>query len=116
MPYVSIVTTPEFDMDDYRLVGSFIGKLSGVDGLLLEVAASAGGSLFTVSVWESQEQAGRYQADRLAPAFQAAGLNAADIVGRSTITAFEADDVDILYPLTAWVPQLQSAIADEFAV
>ena len=73
MSHASITVAEGLTMSDYRTVGEHLGP-DPAEGLISEVAGTNEAGLHVITVWESKEDHERFVAERLVPAFQAAGL------------------------------------------
>ena len=93
MSYVLIATTAGQTLEHFWTISDKLGDPKTVDGLLVQAAGADESNLRVVSVWESRAHMERYQAERLFPAFQAAGLTAADIVGGTTFVDYDTEDL-----------------------
>ena len=92
MSYASITVAEGLTMADYRAVGEQLGRRPA-EGLVSEAAGSAEGGLYVITVWDSKAQYDRFLAERLIPAFEAAGVRP----GPMTVTDI---DLDTLYTRT----------------
>ena len=93
MSYASITLVEGLTMADYRAVGEQLGP-NPAEGLVSEAAGSTDSGLYVITVWDSKAQHDRFVAERLAPAFEAAGVRP----GPMTVTDV---DVDALYTRTS---------------
>ena len=92
MSYASITVAEGLTMADYRAVGEQLGP-NRAEGLVSEAAGSTDRGLYVIAVWDSKAQHDRFIAERLVPAFEAAGVRP----GPMTVTDV---DVDALYTRT----------------
>jgi hypothetical protein len=88
MSYVHITKSPGITLADYQRVRDALGA-QPIRGQQRHYAGEAAGALHTVDVWESQADADRFTAERLFPAFEAAGVRPPS---DSILQAFEAGD------------------------
>jgi hypothetical protein len=70
--YVHITRTPGMTLADYRAVVDRMGA-APITGRLSHHVGEESGNLLIVDVWEKRADADRFAADRLFPAFAAAG-------------------------------------------
>jgi len=89
MAYASITVAPELTVADYHTIGDHIGP-QPADGLLSEVAGVADTGLHVITVWDSKSDHDRFVAERLVPAFGAAGIRPGEL-------RFTDVDVDAVY-------------------
>lgn len=90
MSYVHFTRTPGVTIDDYHAVGAAMGD-APIDGRRSHWAGMQDASLCTVDIWESRAHADRFAAERLFPAFEAAGIRP----GPDTqVVAFDAEERD----------------------
>ena len=73
MSHASITVAEGLTMADYLAVGEHLGP-DPAEGLISEVAGTNEAGLHVITVWESKADHDRFVAERLVPAFQAAGL------------------------------------------
>ena len=92
MSYASITVAEGLTMADYRAVGEQLGP-NPAEGLVSEAVGSTEGGLYVITVWDSKAQHDRFIAERLVPAFEAAGVRP----GPMTVTDV---DLDTLYTRT----------------
>jgi hypothetical protein len=74
MSYIHITRTPGQDLDSYRKVRAALGS-EPVSGRDRHYAGEVDGALVVVDVWRSRADADRFAAERLFPAFAAAGMS-----------------------------------------
>lgn len=91
MPYVHISHIPGQGRAAYQAVADLVGS-EPPEGQLLSIAGEADGGLHLVDVWVSKEDADRFAADRLFPAFHRTGVSPG---GDASYVTFETDDIDI---------------------
>jgi hypothetical protein len=72
MSYVHITRSPGMGLADYRKVAEQLGP-TPITGRLSHHVGEQSGALLIVDVWEKRADADRFTADRLFPAFAAAG-------------------------------------------
>lgn len=89
MTYVHVTRTPGKGMDDYQEILRHVGD-EPVSGRTAHYAGTENGSLLIVDVWESRADADRFAAERLFPAFAAAGGPPADTL----ILAYDVEHAD----------------------
>lgn len=70
--YVHITRSPGMSLADYRSVTDQLGA-TPISGRLSHHVGEQDGALLVVDVWEKRSDADRFAADRLFPAFAAAG-------------------------------------------
>jgi len=73
MSYASFTVAEGLTMADYQAVTDQIGPQSA-EGLLTEAAGWNDDGLHVFTVWDSKADHDRFVADRLVPAFRAAGV------------------------------------------
>ena len=77
MPVVMMVDNPEGSQEVYEKVRGHLGLEETPAGGILHVAGpSPSGGWRVIEVWESEEDAIRFQKERLGPALAAAGVTA----------------------------------------
>ena len=86
MTYVHITRTQGQTLADYSTVLQALGP-DPISGRVSHHVGETDGSLCIVDVWDSRADADRFAAERLFPAFQAAGVH---LQPQTVITAFEA--------------------------
>jgi len=89
MSYASITVAPDLTVADYHTIGEHLGP-DPADGLVSEVAGTTDTGLHVITVWDTKEQHHRFVADRLVPAFQAAGIRPGEL-------RFTDVDVDAMF-------------------
>ena len=89
MSYASITVAEGLTMADYWAVDEQLGP-DRAEGLLSEAAGHNDTGLHVITVWESKAHHERFIAERLAPAFQAAGVRPASMT-------FTNLDIEALY-------------------
>ena len=89
MAYIHIASTTGFTVDDVRRIEGAVGDRGTIDGLLLETYGETDGGVHIVTVWESESHKDRYEAERLLPAFQAAGVGS-EVMANTTFTTCDA--------------------------
>jgi hypothetical protein len=72
MAIIRIIRPPMVSADTYEAVNERLGIDGNVpDGLIAHAAGDAGGQWEIVEVWESRQQAERFDVERLRPAIEA---------------------------------------------
>ncbi|HSB86870.1 MAG TPA: hypothetical protein VLD86_11195 [Ilumatobacteraceae bacterium] len=89
MSYASITVASDLTVADYHTIGAHLGP-DPADGLVTEVAGATDGGLHVITVWDSKAQHERFIAERLVPAFQAAGIRPGEL-------RFTDVDVDTIF-------------------
>ena len=89
MNYASITVAERLTMADYRVVAEHLGP-HPAEGLLSEAAGMSDAGLHVITLWDSKSHHERFIAERLIPAFQAAGLQTGPM-------SFTGVDVGALY-------------------
>jgi len=74
MSYASITVAERLTIADYRAIDEQLGDQRAV-GLVSEAAGYNETGLHVITVWDTKEDHTRFVAERLIPAFQAAGLD-----------------------------------------
>ena len=72
MSYIHVTRAPGMGLADYRRVTEQLGA-APIAGRLAHYAGEHSGMLLTVDIWEKRADADRFAAERLFPAFAAAG-------------------------------------------
>jgi hypothetical protein len=86
MSYASITVAAALTIEDYWAVDAQLGP-DRADGLISEAAGCTDAGLHVITVWRSKAHHERFIAERLVPAFQAAGVQP----GRLTFTNLDLD-------------------------
>jgi len=73
MSYIHITRTPSMGLADYRRVNEHLDS-APIAGRLAHYAGEQSGTLLTVDIWQKRADADRFAAERLFPAFTAAGV------------------------------------------
>ena len=73
MSYASITIAKELTMVDYRAVTEQLGE-KPAEGLIAEAAGWNDTGLHVITVWDTKAQHDQFVAERLVPAFGAAGV------------------------------------------
>jgi hypothetical protein len=72
MSYIHVTRTPGMTLADYRVVAEHLGS-APIAGRRSHHVGEQNGNLVVVDIWEKRADADRFAADRLFPAFAAAG-------------------------------------------
>ena len=72
MSYVHVTRSPGMSLADYQKVAEHLGH-APIAGRLSHHVGEQSGALLVVDIWEKRADADRFAADRLFPAFAAAG-------------------------------------------
>lgn len=89
MSYASITVAPDLTVADYHAVDAELGP-HRADGLISEVAGATDTGLHVITVWDTKEHHDLFVAERLVPAFQAAGIRPGEL-------RFTDVDVDTMF-------------------
>jgi len=92
MAFIHIAKSKGFGVEDAQRVQDKVGPAETIDGLLVQAIGDAGDTLVHVTVWQSKAHKDRYEAERLLPVFQAAGL-AADVAASTEFTECDAAEL-----------------------
>ena len=88
MSYASITVAERLTLADYRAIDEQLGDVRAV-GLVSETAGYNETGLHVITVWDTKADHTRFVAERLIPAFQAAGLDP----GPMSFTELDAEAV-----------------------
>ena len=75
MSYASITIAERLTMADYRAIDAQLAGDQRAAGLVSETAGHNETGLHVITVWDTKADHTRFVAERLIPAFQAAGLD-----------------------------------------
>jgi hypothetical protein len=89
MPYAAVTIAETLTLADYHAVSHHLGPRP-VDGLMSEAAGCGDTGLHVITLWDSEADQKRFIAERLLPAFQAAGVQPGPL-------RFSGVDVQALY-------------------
>ena len=88
MPYASVSLTAGLTVEDYRAVDRILDH-KYPEGLILEAAGDGDSGLHVISIWRTKQEHDTFLADRLLPAFRAAGVRP----GTMTVTDIAISEI-----------------------